>query len=140
MISRSTFHIPHPSGGRGRRIRAVKCPVCSIFLTADDFRPDPVLQRRVRRAQELEAREAEEEEEQEESGPRGGRPDRVTLASDAVDGDDGMDVDTDAESDQASEPIHVKTERGVTTFESSGEDGEETGEDLETGSDNSDDH
>jgi predicted Zn finger-like uncharacterized protein len=31
----------------------VKCPVCSTPLTADDLRPDPVLLRRVRRAQEL---------------------------------------------------------------------------------------
>ncbi|KAJ5595091.1 uncharacterized protein N7459_001299 [Penicillium hispanicum] len=130
MISQSSFLIHAPGGGRGRRIRAVKCPVCSIPLTADDLRPDPVLHRRVRRAQELEALEAEEEEE---SGRSGARPDRVMLASDAVDGDDAMDVDTDAESDMArvkSEPVHIKSERGRgnATTDSDEDDDEETGE------------
>ena len=111
MIARSSYQIPNPGGGRGRRIRAVKCPVCSLPLTAEDLRPDPVLQRRVRRAQELQARIAEEAEE---SGQRGERHDRVVLASDAVDGDDAMDVDTVAESDAArvkSEPVAIKNER-----------------------------
>lgn len=98
MIARSNFHIPPPSGRGGRRIRAVKCPVCSIPLTTDDFRPDPVLLRKVRRAEELLERETEDQ--LDGSQRQGDRPDRVMLASDAVDADDIMDVDVDDDSDQ----------------------------------------
>lgn len=93
MIARSGFQIPPPSGRGGRRIRAVKCPVCSIPLTNDDLRSDPVLLRKVRRAEELSARQAEDDLEgsqqpRDMQGP-------LTLASDAVDADDDM-VDVDA--------------------------------------------
>ncbi|KAJ5105643.1 hypothetical protein NUU61_002990 [Penicillium alfredii] len=117
MISRSSTTIPPPSGRGGRRIRVVKCPVCSIPLSADDLRPDPVLLRRVRRAEELEAREEEEDQlgDDENGGRRRKRADRrsgITLASDAPgddDDDDAMDVDVDLE-DESSRP-RIKSER-----------------------------
>jgi Zinc-finger of the MIZ type in Nse subunit len=38
---------------------AIQCPVCTILLTKDDFRPDPALLRKVQRIQAAEARERE---------------------------------------------------------------------------------
>ncbi|KAJ5292907.1 uncharacterized protein N7443_008860 [Penicillium atrosanguineum] len=110
MISRSSFHIPPPSGRGGRRIRAVKCPVCSIPLTNDDLRPDPVLLRKVRRAEELLARQADDELEGSQS--QRNRLGPVTLASDAVDEDD-MDVDVDMDEDEDEDEdmgVRVKSE------------------------------
>lgn len=109
MIGRSNFTIPPPPGQGGRRVRAVKCPVCSIPLTANDLRSDPVLLRKVRRAEELSAREAEDQ--LEGSQQQSDRPNRVLLASDAVDADDTMDVDVDDDSDEPpvkSEPNAAK--------------------------------
>lgn len=105
MIARSDFHFKPPGG---RRVQAVKCPVCSIPLTANDLRTDPALVRKVRRAAELSAREAEDQLE-EGSQREDGRPDRVQLASDAVDADATMDVDDDEEESDGrsvkSEPV-----------------------------------
>lgn len=98
MIERSNFNIPPPPGQGGRRIRAVKCPVCSIPLTSNDLRSDPVLLRKVRRAEELSAREAEDQldgSQQQSDGPN-----RVLLGSDAVDADATMEVDLDDDSDE----------------------------------------
>lgn len=39
---------------------AIQCPVCTILLTKDDFRPDPVLLRKVQRIQAREAKERDE--------------------------------------------------------------------------------
>lgn len=105
MISRSAFHIPPPSGRGGRRIRAVKCPVCSIPLTNEDLRPDPVLLRKIRRAEELLARQAEDD--LDASQPQHDMPGPLTLGSDAVDAD-GMDVDVDVDVDE--DEMRVKSE------------------------------
>lgn len=92
MISRSPYQtLPSASGSGTRRVRAVKCPVCSITFSADDLRSDPVLLRRVRRAEEKMAQEAEAEQ-MGESGRNS--PEGVTLNSDGVE-DDAMDVDAD---------------------------------------------
>lgn len=108
MISRSGRYAPD-ANRPGRRLRAVKCPVCSNLLTSEDLRTDPVLLRKVRRAEELEKREADDDE-MGESGREGGA-NEVTLGSDAESSDedgDAMEVDGDSESDQAwikSEPV-----------------------------------
>ncbi|KAJ5983983.1 hypothetical protein N7481_006082 [Penicillium waksmanii] len=101
MIARSTRYAPDASRP-GRRLRAVKCPVCSILLTNEDLRTDPVLLRKVRRAEELEKREADDDDEMGESGREGGA-NEVTLGSDAESSDedgDAMEVDGDSESDR----------------------------------------
>lgn len=93
-------------------MRAVKCPVCSIPLTIDDLRPDPVLLRKVRRAEELLARQADDELEGSQS--QRDRLGPVTLASDAVDEDDmDVDVDVDVEEDEDEDEeiaVRVKSE------------------------------
>lgn len=118
MIQRSNFQIPPPPNRGGRRIRAVKCPVCSIPLTAEDLRSDPVMLRKVRRAEELSAR--EEEDQLDGSQQQSQQSGRVTLASDAVDVDDTMDVDED-EDDQP----RVKAEPGLEESEESGSEEED---------------
>lgn len=122
MIARSNFQIPPPPNRGGRRIRAVKCPVCSIPLTAEDLRSDPVLLRKVRRAEELSAR--EEEDQLDGSQQQSQQSGRVTLASDAVDVDDDMDVEEDDDSEQP----RVKAEPGLEENEES----EDEEEDLDT--------
>lgn len=101
MISRSSRYAPDPAR-RGRRLRAVKCPVCSNLLTMEDLRTDAALLRKVRRAEEMQAREADDR--MEGSGRRRGA-NEVTLGSDEVSGEesdsDAMDVDVDdADSDR----------------------------------------
>jgi hypothetical protein len=100
--------------------------VCSIQLTNDDLRPDPVLLRKVRRAEELSARQADDDLEgsqsqQDRLGP-------LTLASDAVDEDD-MDVDVDVDEDVdvrvKAEPVPTQDQRlDSETEESSSEESE----------------
>lgn len=108
MIMRS-----RPMPGGPTRAKAVKCPVCSIFLTAADLVRDTALQRRVRRAEEQEARRAEESDLDDEDVRQ--NPNRVTLASDAVDPDeDAMDVDAPAGTQIKSEPGQIKGERSQT--------------------------
>lgn len=131
MIGRSTMYAPH-GAGRGR-VRALRCPVCSMTLTKDDLRPDPVLLRRVRRAEEIAARDAEEQLE----GPSqlANAANQVTLASDAVEADD-MDVDVDV--DDAPVPsARVKMEPTATLAErrEASTDGDEEDEDVEEGDD-----
>lgn len=126
MISRSTFYIPAPAGRGPRRTRALKCPVCSIPLTNDDLRYDPVLLRKVRRAEELSARQADDDLEGSQS--QRDRLGPLTLASDAVDGDD-MDVDVDMDEDVdvrvKSEPVPTQDQRlDSETEESSSEESE----------------
>ncbi|KAK2761751.1 hypothetical protein FQN54_001579 [Arachnomyces sp. PD_36] len=69
------------------RIHYVRCPVCDVNLSLGDLRDDPVLMRRVRRAEEIEAAEREEEELGIVSygGGRGGRRSGVTVADDGDD-------------------------------------------------------
>ncbi|KAL2870496.1 SUMO ligase MMS21 [Aspergillus lucknowensis] len=107
MITRSSMTVPAPSasgpsagpGGRNRRIRAVKCPVCSGVLTGNDLREDPVLLRRIRRADAAKRRDHEEEEEADLlSGRRKSRQSGIMLPSDddpglRGSGGDRMDID-----------------------------------------------
>ena len=44
-----------------KRVRSVKCPVCEVQLTEFDLRSDPVLVRRVKRAEMAELRRRERE-------------------------------------------------------------------------------
>ena len=123
MISRSPYQtLPSASGSGTRRVRAVKCPVCSMTFSADDLRSDPVLLRRVRRAEEKMAREAEGEQ-MGESGRNS--PEGVTLNSDGEE-DDAMDVDAD-ESDGPrikSEPEPSQVRHESTSDEGSNEESE----------------
>ncbi|KAI9372888.1 mRNA capping enzyme-domain-containing protein [Aspergillus egyptiacus] len=88
MISQSSMTVPSASSSsgpssRGRRVRAVKCPVCSEVLTTSDLREDPVLVRRVRRAEAAMRRDREEEEEEELGiGGRRKRASGIILGSD----------------------------------------------------------
>ncbi|KAJ5287438.1 Zinc finger RING/FYVE/PHD-type [Penicillium angulare] len=90
MIRGSSMTAPGP--GRGR-VRALKCPVCSTILTKEDLRADPVLLRRVRRAEEVAAREAEDQLEGQSQLPNS--PNHITLASDAIEPEMDVDVDID---------------------------------------------
>ncbi|KAL4804523.1 zinc-finger of the MIZ type in Nse subunit-domain-containing protein [Aspergillus unguis] len=131
MIGQSSLTVPRgPSAsGRGsRRIRAVKCPVCSEVLTNNDLREDPVLLRRVRRAEAASKREREEEEEAElglSSARKRNRKGEIMLGSDDDpaqhgSGPDSMQVDN----------VRIKEERarsrGVTELTQT-EQGEENG-------------
>lgn len=94
MIKSSPTTIAPPASRRGqRRVHVVKCPVCSIPLTADDLRPDPVLLRRVRRAQELQEREEEDDHLEGDGRKQKDRSTGITLGSDVESDDDAMDVD-----------------------------------------------
>ncbi|CAI7635244.1 unnamed protein product [Penicillium glandicola] len=94
MINRSPTTIAPPASRRGqRRVHVVKCPVCSIPLTADDLRPDPVLLRRVRRAQELQEREEDDDHLEGDGRKQKDRSTGITLGSDVESDDDAMDVD-----------------------------------------------
>ncbi|KAJ5173227.1 hypothetical protein N7492_005820 [Penicillium capsulatum] len=129
MISRGTYHsVPQASGHGSRRARAVKCPVCSILLSADDLRTDPVLARRVRRAEEQLARAAEDEQLESTQRPNAGG---IMLGSDAVE-EDAMDVDaaeSDTETRIKSEPVHDVDGTSTSGSEESGE--SEDAEDAE---------
>ncbi|KAJ6028523.1 hypothetical protein N7540_004099 [Penicillium herquei] len=107
MIARSNMSVPTEPGRGGRRVRVVKCPECNTPLSMDDLRSDPVLLRRVRRAEELAAREAEDQLERQSQTPS--RPNHVTLASDAI-GPDDSDVDVDMADSTPAPSARVKPE------------------------------
>lgn len=114
MISQSPMTAPSQSSTSargGRRIRAVKCPVCSEVLTNNDLRDDPVLVRRVRRAETALRREREEEED--ELGPSDRRKLRqsgITVGSD----DDGSDDGSNGRGDTMDvDQVRIKQERAV---------------------------
>ncbi|KAF9889411.1 mRNA cap guanine-N7 methyltransferase [Aspergillus nanangensis] len=126
MIRQSPTTVAAPPGSRTKRVRSVKCPVCSEVLTAGDLRSDPVLMRRVRRAEATLRREAEEDEldTEGEQRRRRSRTQRsgITLASDGEeegDDDDGMEVDSDevapAGRSPAPDPVRIKRERFMST-------------------------
>lgn len=130
MISQSSLNVAaaQSKSGRGsRRIRAVKCPVCSEILTNNDLREDPVLLRRVRRAEAALKRDREEDEEAElglSSARKKNRNDGITLGSD--------DIEAEQESHEDAVPVdnvRIKQERamsrGVTEVTEHG--GEEDG-------------
>jgi mRNA (guanine-N7-)-methyltransferase len=82
-------------GARARRVRAVQCPVCSVVLTLNDLKRDPVLLRRVLRAKAAEQREEEEAQfEGRHHHRKGGRKSGFTIASDD---DDEVSIDDDDE-------------------------------------------
>jgi mRNA (guanine-N7-)-methyltransferase len=130
MIAHSSTTVPAPqsagaAGRSTRRVRSIKCPVCSVVLTLADLRPDPVLVRRVRRYEAALQREAEDEELSDGARRRrsGARKSGITLASDGVDGDsdsdedeeDEMDVDSDDRPAPRSQQDHVRIKQEMST-------------------------
>lgn len=112
MIASSATTAPAPAGSRARRVRSVKCPVCSEVLTAADLRSDPVLLRRVRRADAATRREAEEEELDVEGGRQRRRKSRggIMLGSDDV-----VEEESSVRHRAAPDPVRVKRERLMST-------------------------
>ncbi|RJE23143.1 hypothetical protein PHISCL_04499 [Aspergillus sclerotialis] len=109
MLAQSRLDRPAPGGGRRNRIRYIRCPVCSLELTKDDLKSDPVLLRKVNRAQALLQREEEEAELE-------GRSRRITLGDvDSGDDEDGDDDDGFG-GGKKPDPVKIKQERGVSTF------------------------
>ncbi|GFG04430.1 E3 SUMO-protein ligase nse2 [Aspergillus udagawae] len=111
MIAHSSTTVPGlPSRGRRNRIRSVKCPVCSVVLTADDLRSDPVLLRRVRRAEAASQREAEDDELDADGNPRKrpreGRKSGITVAS-----DDDSEAGSSMHQETADAAVRIKQER-----------------------------
>ncbi|GAB1195031.1 hypothetical protein APSETT444_004284 [Aspergillus pseudonomiae] len=121
--SSTTVPAPQPAGAAGRsarRVRSVKCPVCSVVLTAADLRTDPVLLRRLRRYEAALRREAEDDELSDGARRRqsGARKSGITLVDDdgTEDGNE-MDVDDsdsddrqDAESFRSQDHVRIKQE------------------------------
>ncbi|KAE8419094.1 zinc-finger of the MIZ type in Nse subunit-domain-containing protein [Aspergillus pseudocaelatus] len=103
--SSTTVPAPQPAGAAGRsarRVRSVKCPVCSVVLTAADLRSDPVLVRRVRRYEAALRREAEDDELSDGARRRrsGARKSGITLVDDdGAEDENEMDVDPEENSD-----------------------------------------
>ncbi|KAI1834495.1 hypothetical protein DTO006G1_137 [Penicillium roqueforti] len=129
MISRSQTTIAPPASRRGQhRIRVVKCPVCSTPLTADDLRPDPVLLRRVRRAQELQQREDEDDHLEGDGRKRKDRSTGITLGSDAESDDDAMDVDAQQASQRVKQEPLSQVARAVESDDGSSSDAESDAE------------
>ncbi|KAK4860869.1 hypothetical protein LT330_004600 [Penicillium expansum] len=125
MISRSPTTIAPPASRRGqRRVHVVKCPVCSIPLTADDLRPDPVLLRRVRRAQELQEREEEDDHLEGDGRKQKDRSTGITLGSDVESDDDAMDVDAHPPSQRIKMEPLSQAARAAQSDEDSSEDAE----------------
>ncbi|PYH34355.1 SUMO ligase MMS21 [Aspergillus neoniger CBS 115656] len=135
MIGGSNQMVPDPRGSSGssgsggggggrarKRVRSVKCPVCEVQLTEFDLRSDPVLVRRVKRAEMAELREREREmlgESQDHDGDGdqgeggGGKRKRSGRRGSAVEVDDGDDDDNSGDDDDGEERIRVKRERGM---------------------------
>lgn len=115
MISHSPMMVP-VGRDRRNRVRAVKCPVCSVVLTQEDLKRDAVLERRVRRMQRQQQEEEEEEDEDEDEDEDGGdgrrrkrnraqRKSGITVASDDEDDDDD---------EEEAQPVRVKQEKAMT--------------------------
>jgi hypothetical protein len=136
MINRSQATIAPPAARREQqRIRMVKCPVCSSPLTANDLRPDPVLLRRVRRAQELQEREEEDDHLEGDGRKQKGRSTGITLGSDGESDDDAMDVDADPASQRVkTEPLSQAARAGQSN--ESEEDAESEDDNNEEGDSN----
>jgi mRNA (guanine-N7-)-methyltransferase len=117
MINQSSMTVPagqndYQGGGRGaraRRVRAIACPVCSVKLTLNDLKRDPVIMTRVRRARAAKQRDAEEADFERDDGRRrhlkGGRRSGFTVASDDEE-EDAAEVNV-----QAERMIRIKQER-----------------------------
>ncbi|KAJ9293930.1 hypothetical protein DTO271G3_7306 [Paecilomyces variotii] len=112
--SSTTEAVPSRDSSRPRRVRSVKCPVCSVSLTLQDLRPDPVLLRRVRRAErEAESEDESDEDEAERRRRKGGRKSGFTVASSDVDDDYEVEADSSrhAARVKTEEAAHIKQER-----------------------------
>ncbi|CAG8417729.1 unnamed protein product [Penicillium salamii] len=93
MINSSRTTVAPPDSRRGQgRVKYIKCPVCATPLCGHDLRPDPVLLRKVRRAQELEEREAEDDH-LEDGRKTKDRNEGIELDSGDESEGDAMDVD-----------------------------------------------
>jgi hypothetical protein len=104
---------PGMTGRRAPRVRCVQCPVCTVSLTLNDLKRDPVLLRRVRRAEAAMQREAEEDDFDGRGRKKGGRKSGFTVASDDDDDDDDENED-DAEIEiEREERIRIKRERSA---------------------------
>lgn len=126
MLNNSTTTVPAtPGAGRNRRVKAVKCPVCEVLLSAEDLKRDVVLVRRVKRMQELMARADEDEDDDEDEGEddneggrkkrsRKGRQSGITLASDE-DSEGSEDSESSGDSDDETEgsPVRIKQEKAL---------------------------
>lgn len=115
MIAHSPMMVPGGGGDRRNRVRAVKCPVCSVVLTQEDLKRDAVLERRVRRMQRQQEEEDEDEDEDEDRGEsnrrkrsRAQRKSGITLASDDEDEDEEDDDD-----EEEAQPVRVKQEKAM---------------------------
>lgn len=101
LLSRTQSHLPFTDAqnaelatisdmkARNRRaaqigVPAIPCPVCSVLLSRGDFRPDPVLKRRVERILAAEEREREEEEEEEDGDGDGDSEDEDAVVGRGV--------------------------------------------------------
>ncbi|KAJ5835752.1 Zinc finger RING/FYVE/PHD-type [Penicillium robsamsonii] len=136
MINRSQTTIAPPASRRGqRRVHVVKCPVCSTPLTADDLRPDAVLLRRVRRAQELQQREEEDDHLEGDGRKLKDRNIGITLGSDGESDDEAMDVDAHPASQRVKMEPLSQPARAAQSDESSDDAEIEDGENAEEESD-----
>ncbi|PYH45069.1 SUMO ligase MMS21 [Aspergillus saccharolyticus JOP 1030-1] len=120
MIAQSRTTAPDPrhtlgnTGRRARRVHCVQCPVCEVVLTEFDLRSDPVLVRRLKRAEAALRREQEELEEDEyDQGGSGGRRKRSRKSGITVASDDEDDTVTAHEAATQEDRIRIKQERGV---------------------------
>ncbi|OJJ86002.1 SUMO ligase MMS21 [Aspergillus glaucus CBS 516.65] len=119
MVAHSPMMVPGDGGDRRNRVRAVKCPVCSVVLTQEDLKRDAVLERRVRRMQRQQEEEDEDEDEDEDRGEgnrrkrsRAQRKSGITVASDDEDDDDDDD-DEEVEEEEEAQPVRVKQEKAM---------------------------
>lgn len=115
MISTSPTTVPVPGGDRRNRVRAVKCPVCSVELTEQDLKRDPVLVRRVKRMEAMQRQDEDDEDDEDDEGgddtrrkrSRGQRKSGITVASDD---ESGEDEDDEEEEEQ---PVRIKQEKAM---------------------------
>lgn len=133
MLNNSATTTPAPPGaGRNRRVKAVKCPVCEVLLSAEDLKRDVVLVRRVKRMQELMARADEDDDDDEEDDEGGdeneggrkkrsrkGRQSGITLASDedsegSEDSEDSENENSGGSDDETEgSPVRIKQEKAL---------------------------
>ncbi|RMJ22800.1 hypothetical protein PHISP_06338, partial [Aspergillus sp. HF37] len=105
MLAQSPLDRPVPGAGRRGRVRLVKCPVCSLELTAEDLRSDAALLRKVRRMEAMTQR----EEEDEELDGRSKR--RITLGSEA-----GGCSESESDDGTAYNAVRIKQEKAGSVF------------------------
>ncbi|KAI1910398.1 hypothetical protein LOZ61_004413 [Ophidiomyces ophidiicola] len=120
MINNSSDTITTKTSTGRRKVKCVKCPVCSAQLILENLRHDPAMQRRVRRAIENETMQDDEEMDENE--------------------DDEQDVVLARRQTSRSQNVAVKLERPTsrersivpgTQFETIIDDGEEEGRDVD---------